>query len=324
MSRYGLRRNLLAVVGNGIDHVDGAFELMVEHPPLRVFPLGAMVVSLVVGVGFVTSYRAIGRPIWFWLVGHGVGPYEAMAPTAYALVFLFFAAETAVLSFANAGLVHCTNQVIEGESPSVRAGLRAALGVLPQVLTYAVVTGAAGVVVAWLERRTDFVDGLVAAVLGLSYGMFTFFVVPAAVLDGASALSMFLESGRTVRAHLGGLATVYLGVTLLVVTVFSIPLFLAIVVVTVNGVLGFVDYAALVDWLAGVLEVSTHRSLTIWTALVYAVVVLPAWVGFVLASSLSSMAKTSLYVAIHEDADAMPLFDVDRDDALVVPDYGHA
>jgi len=311
-------------MGNGLDYVDGAVELLLDHPSLRVFPLGALLASIAVGVGFFLSYRAIARPIWFWLVTHGVGPFAARVPTAYALVFLFFAAETAVLSFANAGLVHCTYQVIEGESPSVRAGLAAAIGVLPQVLTYAVVTGAAGVVVAWLERRTDFVDGLVATVLGLSYGMFTFFVMPAAVLDGASPLSMFSKSGRTVRAHLGGLATVYLGVTLLVVSVFMIPLFLAIVVVTVDGVLGVVDYAALVAWLAGVLDVSTHRSLAIWTTLVYAAVVLPAWVGFVLGSSLSSMATTSLYVAIHEDTDAMPLFDIDRDEALVVPDHGHS
>lgn len=319
MSRKWLRRNVFTVVANGVEPADRTVRILSAHPTMVVFPAVSLVGTLLVGIGFFLWYRVVGEQIWYGLVSLGVGPWAAVGPTAYALVWLFFAAFSALVIFSNAGLVYCTTQVIEGERPSVGEGFRAAFGVLPHVFTYAVATATGGIVVAILERRTAWADSVVATTLGMSYVVATFFVVPAAVVDDATPLTMFRRSAETVVAHLGERATVYLGVTLVVANVFMVPLLLAVVLVTVNGAFGIVDYAVVLEWGVDVLGVSVRRAELLGVGALSALVVFPMWVGWVGGSALSAVAKTSLYVAIHEEQQSLPLFDIDRDEALVVP-----
>lgn len=320
MSRLGLRRNVLTVIGNGTEPADRAIVFLARHPKLAVFPVFSLLGTLVVSVGFFLGYHRLGEPIWYWFISLGFGPFGAVAPTAYVLVWLFLTTFVAVLAFSNAALAHNTNLVADGRSPSLKRGILVAFGVLPHVFTYAAVTGGVGVVVAVLERRAEWMGALLAALLGMTYVMVTFFVVPAAVVGDRSPVGMFDESAKTVRSHVGRTATVSMGVSLLLVNIFAIPLFIAIVLVTINGALGIVSYPALIHWGAGVLGVTPDRAEVLGTIASSAVIVAPMWVGIVLGSSLSTIAKTSLYLAIHEERETLPLLDIDRGDVLFVAD----
>ncbi|WP_435348757.1 DUF6159 family protein [Haloarchaeobius sp. HRN-SO-5] len=298
-----MRRNAGAILSNGIQPTIRTVAFLRDHPRLGWFPALGVGGSLLVWLGFFLVFRPLTRAVGVALIETvGLDPLSAFTFGLYASTLLLFSALATVVLFTNAGLVACTARLVDGEPVSIGAGVADAFRALPQLVVLAVLTGAVGLVVALLERRTERLGTVFAATVGTSYVALTFFVTPAAVLDGAPTVEMFRESASMVRSNVGDVAAVHLGVVPVVGTLFSIPLFVMQFAVAVDMAVGTKQLPALLEQHVVVLG---------------GIPALSMWVGLVLGASLAAVAKTATYVAIVEDRSSVPVLDAEVTDVVV-------
>jgi hypothetical protein len=153
-----------------------SFAVLRQYPKLAVLPAisgavfllvaGAILASLMPQLG--SAHNATGS-IWNWL-GDGQSGNIWFYLSAFAVLFVL----TAVAIFFNVALIHCALRAHAGEQPSIRDGLAAAVGLLPQILGWALITTTIGVVLNMitdaLKNYLGFLGSLFGGLLELFLG----------------------------------------------------------------------------------------------------------------------------------------------------------
>jgi len=130
----------------------------------------------------------------------------------YGALFCAIVISSSVSTFFNAAVVHCTAELFDGNSTSVRDGLAAAWRARRQIAVWAVVAATLGTVLYILDEKFGVVGSLTRTVFDLAWALLTFFVVPVIVLDRRRSLrrqlrrsgSLFRETwGESVSATIG-------------------------------------------------------------------------------------------------------------------------
>ncbi len=141
-------------LSRGWSMAKASFAVLKQYPKLAVLPaISGAVFLLVAGAILASLLPQLGRAhnatgsIWNWL-GDGQSGNIWFYVSAFAVLFVL----TAVAIFFNVALIHCALRAHAGEQPSIRGGLAAAVGLLPQILGWALVTTTIGVV---LNMITD-------------------------------------------------------------------------------------------------------------------------------------------------------------------------
>lgn len=283
-------RHFLSV---GLDVAGESYRLLRRERSLLLFPAVALVTTVVITAVFLQSLATVGATVTRAVASVvDASPITLVLLAFYCLVGAWLAGVAAVITFCNAGLVHCTAQVVEGEEPSVASGFAAAVRTLPQVLVFAGLVGAIGTAVALAERRSALLRKALAVVAGGSFAVLSFFVLPAAVLDGHGPASMFRRSVELVGERFSETATITLGVVPAVGTAFSLPVILLQVPIVVDALLGLHVFRSLLQ--DNVFVLGGIPALLMWT-------------GVVAGTSLAAVAKAVLYVSARDDHDEVPL-----------------
>jgi len=114
---------------------------------------------------------------------------------------------TAMAIFFNVALIHCALRAHAGETPSIRAGLAAAVSLLPQILGWALVTTTIGIVLNMitdaLKDYLGFLGGLLGGLLELSWAVITYFVVPVLVTEKVGPIAAVKRSAAVLRSKWG-------------------------------------------------------------------------------------------------------------------------
>lgn len=220
----------------GIDSV----RVLVRDPELLAFPVLGTLAVAAVGVGLwvlTAGFRLVGD-----LAGGGPAGTAVLLAGAFVTAFVV----TAVSTFFSAGLVHAAATALRGGEPDVADGLRAAWRVRRTILVWALAVATVSVVVRLLERQGQ-AGAVVRTLLGASWGVLTYFVVPALVLGEAEGLDVFAESARTVRDTWGETAGASAGVGVVVLLAFVAAVAAAVVgVLVLPGGLAFAGLLPLV------------------------------------------------------------------------------
>ncbi|MFB6218172.1 MAG: DUF6159 family protein [Halobacteriaceae archaeon] len=168
------------------------------NPVLLVFPVASAVFVALFGVVALASVFALGG------LGAVFGGVErALGPLGYqAALAAYFFVVSVLATFFNAALVHESAAAMRGEAPSVRGGLAAAWGVIGRILVWGVVSSTVGLVLHNLERDRR-VGPLVTALLGASWGILTYFVVPVLVFERTGLRETLTRSGGVLRETWG-------------------------------------------------------------------------------------------------------------------------
>jgi Family of unknown function (DUF6159) len=167
----------------------------------RVFLLvaGAILASVLPQLG--PAHNATGS-IWNWLDDEQSGNIWFYL-SAFAVLFVL----TAVAIFFNVALIHCALRAHAGEQPSIRDGLAAAVGLLPQILGWALITTTIGVVLNMitdaLKNYLGFLGGLFGGLLELSWAVITYFVVPVLVTEKVGPITAVKRSAAILRSKWG-------------------------------------------------------------------------------------------------------------------------
>lgn len=222
-----------------------------DRPVLLVFPIlsGVLVLTfllvsgLIVGVGIglievagVSGLNLFADPYWAIIIG----------------VNWFFVA--VLTTFFNAALVHETTCAFEGGSPSVRRGVVAAWQVRWKILVWGVLSASVHLVLRaleWIVTESDnivvvILAGIVAILLGSSWVVMTFFIVPVIVFDETGVRGMFGESARLFHQLWGE----SIGASFGLIETVEIPAFL-VGIVTILGVVYLSGILRVVSFVIG-------------------------------------------------------------------------
>lgn len=203
-------------------------DVLRDHPVLLVFPvLGAL--SL---VGLVALSLAA------FVLGAFTGLADSQA-FAYGAVAVYYFVAAVLTTFFNAALVHEATRAFRGETPTVGSGLAAAWSVRRELLVWGVVSSSVGLLLRALENQRSAGAQILRGLLGFSWAVLTYFVVPVLVFEDAGVRETLRRSGRHVRDTWGEAVGLSLGVGLLyaVGVVVWLVAFVAVLVVVPAGLL---------------------------------------------------------------------------------------
>jgi ABC-type multidrug transport system fused ATPase/permease subunit len=199
---------MFARLSRGWSMAKASFTVLRQYPKLAILPAVSGVIFLIViaailatlvpfGSGRTTSnaiWTALGDGntgnIWFYLSAFGV-----------------FYVLASVAIFFNVALIHCALRAHAGEQPSIRAGLAAAVGLLPQILAWAAVATTVGIVLNMitdaLKNYLGFLGGLLGGLLEFSWAVITYFVVPVLVTEKVGPITAVKRSASILRSKWG-------------------------------------------------------------------------------------------------------------------------
>jgi hypothetical protein len=186
-----------------------SYSVLRRYPKLAVLPVFSGAILLVVGGAIASSLlpqlgplHALTNGIWDKLGTNGSGNvwfYVSVVAVIYVL--------TAVMVFCNVALIHCALRCHAGQEPSVRAGLAAAAGRLPQILGWALVAVTIGTVLNVLENilkdYLGFIGEWIGGLFGLAWSVVTYFVLPVLAIEGVGPITAIRRSSAIVKSRWG-------------------------------------------------------------------------------------------------------------------------
>ncbi|HTP95168.1 MAG TPA: DUF6159 family protein [Burkholderiales bacterium] len=185
--------------------------LLLLDKQLLVFPLLSGIACLLVLASFAVGALASG-------IGGGARSHGDAA--SWLLVFAYYCVSFFVIVYFNSALVACTMIRLRGGSPTVRDGLRAANERVAQIAAWALLAATVGTVLRMIEERVGFVGKIVILVLGATWALATFFVVPVLVVERIGPLDALKRSIAIIRQTWGesAVSNLSLGLIRLLVT----------------------------------------------------------------------------------------------------------
>ncbi|MFH1222562.1 MAG: DUF6159 family protein [Candidatus Micrarchaeota archaeon] len=172
-------------------------EIMKSDRELMLFPMASGFFMLLAIISFIIPLVALN-------LLHNL----LLAVTA---LFLFYFVTYFIVIFFNSALVAAVNIRLEGKKPTLAEGMDIALGRIPSIVGWAVISATVGMVLRTLTSgdNKNFIGPLLASLLGASWSLMTFFVIPVLVIEGQDPLSAIkrsldlwksvLSSGQNIR-----------------------------------------------------------------------------------------------------------------------------
>jgi hypothetical protein len=196
-------------LSRGWSMAKASFAVLKQHPKLLVLPAMSGTIFLVITGLILASlmpqlgdmHHATGS-IWRRL-GDGYTGNIWFYVSAFAVLYVVSAAAI----FFNVALIHCALRAHAGEQPSIRGGLSAAVGLLPQILGWALIATTVGVLLNLLQEAIQnylgFLGKLLGGLLELSWVVITYFVVPVLVTEKVGPITAIKRSSAILRAKWG-------------------------------------------------------------------------------------------------------------------------
>lgn len=121
----------------------------------------------------------------------------------YGVLFLFYFCNYFIVVFFNAAIVACAAIRIDGGDPTVADGLRAAMSRLPVILGWALVSATVGLILRFIEDRSDKVGQIVAGLLGMAWTVISFLVIPILVIENKNPIAALKDSTALLKRTWG-------------------------------------------------------------------------------------------------------------------------
>jgi hypothetical protein len=137
-------------------------------------------------------------------IAAGMGAFEpSQRPVAYVLGAWYYLGASYITVFFNAALVAGAMAHLRGEHPSVTDCLRMAGARAGRILVYALISATVGLALRLVREEFGLLGRLVAAIVGIAWGVATAFAVPVLVLEDVSAVDSIRRSMQILRERWG-------------------------------------------------------------------------------------------------------------------------
>lgn len=121
----------------------------------------------------------------------------------YSIAFLFYVVQYFVIFYFNVALVGAVMIRLDGGSPTVRDGLAIANSRLGAILGYAVIAATVGVILRAIQERVGFIGRLIVGLIGASWTVATFMVVPVMATSDRGPIDSISESAALLKRTWG-------------------------------------------------------------------------------------------------------------------------
>jgi hypothetical protein len=213
-----------------------SLEVLKQDRELLWFPVFSSLAALVVVASFMV-------PLVFWGSSAPEIQQGGEMPFGFYLgMFAFYIVLYFVIFFFNTALVGAAMMRLDGRDPTVSDGLRIARERVGAIFGYAVIAATVGLLLQVIEGRVGHIGKVVVGLLGASWTVASFLVVPVLVTRDVGPVDAVKESvqllkkswGENIIGHLG-LGTVFV---LVYLALFSILAVIAIPLATLGEVDG--------------------------------------------------------------------------------------
>ncbi len=209
-----------------------SFSILKKNKQLIIFPvLSGISLLLMMGV-FILGIMAVAG----WDVGYINTNNELVN---YAIMFGFYFVNYFIVVFFNMALIHCSKLYFEGEEVSVSTGLKFSAGRIGVILSWAFFAATVGTILKIIQENTGIIGKVITGLLGIVWGITTFFVVPVIAYENLGPVAAFKRSTQLMKAKWGEslAATFSIGLIQMVVLLLAaIPVIL--IAVYVNMIAG--------------------------------------------------------------------------------------
>ena len=187
------------------DRLDRSIELLkasgaflLKHRGLLVFPLLSSIAVLLLLASFVLPMGGMHTLA-------ALGDHEtALSYNQRSLAFLFYLSQYFVVFFFNAALIGAVMMQLDREEPTVSGGLRIAASKLVPILAYSLIAATVGLILQTLRERLGFIGRLVVGLLGVSWTLATYLVVPVLVFrQQCGPIEAIMESAELFKKTWG-------------------------------------------------------------------------------------------------------------------------
>jgi hypothetical protein len=178
-------------IKRSFDLVHASVQVLRQDSRLMLFPLMSAVAVLLVLAGF-------ALPLFGYDAIDGLDRRGMVA-----VAFLFYVVQYFVVFYCNTALVGAVMMRLDGGSPTLADGLRIANSRIGAILGYAVLSATVGVVLRIVQERVGFVGRLIVGLIGASWALATFLVVPVIVMRDGGAVRSISESTALLKRTWG-------------------------------------------------------------------------------------------------------------------------
>ncbi len=173
-----------------------SFALLRANPMLAFFPIISGVVSIAVLASFIL-------PIFLSSEVKFGQPGNEYKPLYTVVMFVYYVLSYFVVTFFNAGLIYCSNEILAGRPTTLGAGMRAAGSKVFQLLAWSVLAATVGTILRTIGERAGFIGQIITGLLGAAWSIVTFFTVPILVLEGVGPIDAVKDSFGAIKRTWG-------------------------------------------------------------------------------------------------------------------------
>ena len=245
--------------------IKASARVLAADKELLVFPIISAIASL-----FVTAAFAI--PL-FLSGGISLGAKNGFLAIDYLVLFLFYIVQYFVIFFANTALVGAATIRLKGSDPTVGDGFRIAFSHFGAILGYAAIAATVGMLLRLVSERSRGLGRLVVSLLGFTWNIATFLVVPILAVEGIGPIQAIQRSTALLKKTWGeqiignfGVGAIF-GLIVLGLILISLPIFyLLMIAETIWGVIALAVCLVLAFILMGLVQSTLNG---IYTAAIY-------------------------------------------------------
>jgi hypothetical protein len=214
--------NIFEKLSNGWKLSMNSLKVLKENKQLILFPvLSGISMILIIGSFIVAMLATAG-----WQPD---GIRESGTLFNYGFGFLFYLINYFVVVFFNTALIQCTRDYFNGEKPSVKKGLQFSMSRLGAIFTWALFAATVGFLLRIIQENLGWLGKIITGLIGIVWGIATFFVVPIIAYDNLNPLQAVKRSALLMKEKWGEslVSTFSFGLLkLLAFIVVCIPLYL--------------------------------------------------------------------------------------------------
>ena len=219
-------------LSNGWTITMNSFSILKKNKQLIIFPiLSGISLLLMMGIFILGILAAAGWDVDYINTDNDI--------VNYALMFLFYFVNYFVVVFFNMALIHCSKLYFDGEEVSVSTGLKFSASRIWVILSWALFAATVGTILKIIQENSGWLGKIISGLLGIVWGITTFFVVPVIAYEKLGPIAAFKRSTQLMKEKWGEslAATFSLGlIQTLVFLLAMIPIFL--IATYVNVILG--------------------------------------------------------------------------------------
>ena len=250
--------------------VKASWSVLRADKELLVFPIVSAGATLLLTLTFFI-------PTFFlFSAGGALTRSDSLNPLWFFFLAAFYVIEYIIIFFCNTALVGAAMIRLQGGDPTLSDGFRIAFEHFGQIVAYAFISATVGMVLRWLSER-GVLGRIVAGLLGLSWNIATYLVVPVLVMENVGPLEAIQRStgllrktwGEQIAGHVGisavfGLLTlgVMIAAVPLIVAVASLKAIGLVITVIAGLVLVFICLGLLASALNGIYTAALYRYAT--------------------------------------------------------------